>query len=243
MTEETGGPGLESERQRTIDALCEDFADDALGLDDFERRVDLAHKAGSAEDLRQLLADLPSGRQMVPAGSGGTEAVPAAVGQTPVPGGLVQASIVSPELVRTRQFVFSIMGGTSRKGSWIPARHVICVNIMGGTTLDFREARLGPGVTEVTVLSKMGGVDIIVPPGLQVDFNGIGILGGFDKSDEVTGVEDPSAPILRVSGLAIMGGVDVTLRQMGESAREARHRRRALRKERKRERKRLSKGL
>ena len=28
MTEETGRPGLEGERKRTIDALCEDFAAD-----------------------------------------------------------------------------------------------------------------------------------------------------------------------------------------------------------------------
>ena len=109
--------------------------------------------------------------------------------------------------------------------------------------MDFREARLAPGVTEVSVVSKLGGVDIIVPPGLQVDFGGIGILGGFDMSDEVTGVEDPSAPILRVNGVAILGGVDVTVRQLGESAREARHRRRARRKERKLERKRLRRGL
>ena len=58
----------------------------------------------------------------------------------------------------------------------------------------------------------------------------------------MTAVEDPSAPILRVNGIAIMGGVDVTLRQMGESAREARQRRRALRKERKMERRKLSRG-
>ena len=110
----------------------------------------------------------------------------------------------------------------------MPARHIYCVNVMGGTELDFREARFAPGVTEVSVFCKMGGVDIIVPPGLQVDFNGVGIMGGFDKSDDVTGVEDPNAPVLRINGIAIMGGVDVTLREMGETAKEARHRRRAL---------------
>ena len=238
MTEVTERPDLEGERQRTIDALCEDFAQDAIGMDDFERRVDLAHKAESLEDLRGLLADLPSGRQVVP-----SEGAPPVAPQVPVSGALVQASLASAELVRERQLVFSLLGGSSRKGAWTPARHVICLNILGGMQLDFREARLGPGVTEVTVFSKLGGVDIIVPPGLQVDFSGVGILGGFDMSDEVTGVVDPSAPILRVNGLAILCGVDVVVRQLGESAREARHRRRARRKERKMERKRLRRGL
>ncbi len=238
MTEVTERPDLEGERQRTIDALCEDFAQDALKMDEFERRVDVAHKAGSLADLRELLADLPSGRQVVPS-EGAAPVVPKA----PVSGALVQASLASTELVRERQLVLSVLGGSSRKGAWTPARHVYCINILGGIQLDFREARLAPGVTEVSVFSKLGGVDIIVPPGLQVDFGGIGILGGFDMSDEVTGVVDASAPILRVNGIAILGGVDVTVRQLGESAREARHRRRALRKERKLERKRLRRGL
>jgi hypothetical protein len=145
--------------------------------------------------------------------------------------------------VRERQFVFSLFGGSRRRGTWTPARHIICVNILGGTELDFREARLPPGVTEVTVFSKLGGVDIIVPPGLQVDFDGSGIMGSFDMSADVTGVQDPNAPILRVNGLAILGSVDVMVRQPGESARDARRRRRALRKARKREQKRLRRGL
>ena len=110
---------------------------------------------------------------------------------------------------------------------------------MGGTQLDFREALLAPGVTEVTVFCKMGGVDIIVPPGLQVDFSGTGIMGGFDMSDEVTPVQDPDAPILRVNGIAFCGGADVTVREPGETAGDARRRRRMLRRERRRMRKRL----
>ena len=233
-----GWVDLEAQRKQTVDALCEDFANDALDLDEFERRVDLAHKAASPADLKKLLADLPSGRQKVP-----SEGSAAVASDAPVPGGLVQASPVSPDLVRERQFVLSLFGGSSRKGAWTPARHVICANVLGGMQLDFREARLGPGVTEVTVFSTLGGVDIIVPPGLQVDFDGAGIMGGFDMSDEVTPVQDSSAPILRVNGLAILCGVDVVVRQPGETAREARRRRRALKKQRKLERKRLRRGL
>ncbi|MBA3968803.1 MAG: hypothetical protein H0X52_01725, partial [Gemmatimonadetes bacterium] len=40
---------------------------------------------------------------------------------------------------------------------------------------------------------------------------------------------DPSAPLLRVSGLAIMGGVDIQVRLSGESARDAKRRLREVR--------------
>jgi hypothetical protein len=105
---------------------------------------------------------------------------------------------------------------------------------MGGTELDFREAALPQGVTQVQVLAIMGGVEIIVPPGVNVDSHGIGIMGGFEDAGEQE--HDPSAPTLRIAGLAVMGGVDISVRYPGESARDARRRR----KQESRERRRLS---
>ena len=58
---DSGGGKLGGIRQQTIDALCEHFANDALSVEEFERRVEQAHKAGSTDDLRRLLQDLPSG--------------------------------------------------------------------------------------------------------------------------------------------------------------------------------------
>ena len=60
MTEAGGGP-VRGTRQQAIDALMEHFANDNLTVEEFERRVDLAHKAETTEDLRKLLSDRPSG--------------------------------------------------------------------------------------------------------------------------------------------------------------------------------------
>ncbi|HKJ02239.1 MAG TPA: hypothetical protein VJ997_07280, partial [Longimicrobiales bacterium] len=129
--------------------------------------------------------------------------------------------------------VLAVMGGATRKGSWTPARHNFAFSVMGGTELDFREASLAPGVTDVKVFAIMGGVAIVVPPGVNVESRGIGIMGGFDhRADQ----DDPDidAPTLRISGLAIMGGVDISVRHPGESPGDARRRRRIERKEHKR---------
>jgi hypothetical protein len=59
----------------------------------------------------------------------------------------------------------------------------------------------------------------------------MGIMGGFDHAAD-RGAPDPLAPTLRISGVALMGGVDITVRNPGESARDARRRRRHERRER-----------
>ena len=123
-----------------------------------------------------------------------------------------------------------IMGGGGRAGAWIPARRNWVVGVMGGHALDFREAHFGPGVTEVNVLAVMGGVEILVPPDVRVECSGIGIMGGFDVKQSVTSTTDPEAPVIRVTGLAIMGGAGVSVRYPGETARDARLRMKAKRK-------------
>jgi hypothetical protein len=54
----------------------------------------------------------------------------------------------------------------------------------------------------------MGGMQIIVPPGVEVIVRGIGIMGGFDHREEgVPG--EPGAPRVIVTGFAFWGGVGV----------------------------------
>jgi hypothetical protein len=217
---------LSQTRQVTVDALCEHFANDVMPVEEFERRVDAAHRAQTVDELKELLRDLPGGN------------LPAAAGTQPVPAPQPLPRMVSPDRIRERELVVAVMGGAMRKGRWVPARTNVALSIMGGTQLDFREAALSLGVTEVKVFAMMGGVEIIVPPGVHVESHGIGIMGGFDHiADYETGGDD--APTLRVTGLALMGGVEITVRNPGESARDARRRRRLEH----RERRRLERGM
>ena len=204
-------PG-QARRQETIDALCDAFARDEMELADFERRVEMAHRAESLAELDRLLSDLKP-RQVPARAARPGEARAPARRQTALPG-----------QIRDREVVAGIMGGGSRKGRWTPARRVTAIGIMGGVELDFREAVLGPGVTEVHAFAFWGGVQIVAPPDVRVECNGVGIMGGFDSRDDATITDDPNAPVLRITGLAIMGGVEVRVRYPGESRRDARRR-------------------
>jgi hypothetical protein len=200
---------LEPTRERVIRELSEHFARDHLDEQHFEDRLDRALAATSLQELGQLTADLP-----VLQAESALSALPAAPGE-----------------VRERQTVLAVMGGAVRKGSWVPPRQLHVFAIMGGVELDFREARFGSGVVEVTVFALMGGVEITVPPGVRVEVDGIAIMGGFDEQSSTPGPVDPSAPVLRIGGFALMGGVEIRTRLPGESKRDARRRARLERKE------------
>lgn len=95
-------------------------------------------------------------------------------------------------------------------------------------------------MTEVTVFALWGGVDIIVPPGLQVECSGAGIMGAFERTpdelaDASVASSDPGSPVLRVNGVALMGGVDVSTRLPGERGKDAARRRKLARKARRKE--------
>jgi Cell wall-active antibiotics response LiaF, C-terminal len=127
--------------------------------------------------------------------------------------------------------MIAVFGGTSRRGRWVPARRNTAIGILGGVQLDFREAMLGPGVTEVAVFACMGGVEIIVPPEMAVEVDGMAIMGGFDHETDTVLNRDPDQPLLRVKGLVVMGGVEIAVRRPGESKRDAKKRKRIERRE------------
>ncbi len=238
QTPDSGKLPLRAERDRTVDALCAHFARDDLELAEFERRVNVAHRATSLDELNGLTRDLPA-----LAGASAPAARPAAAR----PGG-ERAPLARPgsaprrwldRLPDPRKLLVAVLGGTKRGGSWEPAQQNTVLAVMGGVELDFREARLARGTTEVMVVAIMGGVEIVVPPDIHVEAGGIPLIGGFSHVGEEEMHAAPDAPVLKINGLAFMGGVDVKVRYPGETESDARRRRREERRLRKRERRRL----
>lgn len=182
---------LEREREKTIELLSQHFAHDNLALDELERRMALVYRASDILSLRELTRDLPS-----------AEAPVAVRAPAPVP----QAFM--PETGR----ILSIMASTKRKGVWQPPRDLDLRCVMSETHLDFTQAQLAPGVTEIDVFALMAQVKIIVPPGVRV----VCQPGAFmaDVADETT---DPppvgsGAPVIRITGFVMMTELKVFVR-------------------------------
>lgn len=201
------------EKEHAIARLRAHYVRDDIDVEEYERLIDVAWAADSRADLERIFSRLP--------------ALPEADRPPELEVGGLPAS--APALARRGEqkntgFQLALLGGSDRKGAWVPPKKLHTLALMGGAGLDFREAHFGPGVTEVNVLAFMGGVDIIVPPGVTVETSGFGIMGGFDGHSQTVASDDPSAPVLRIRGLAVMGGIDVKMMLPGETPRDARRR-------------------
>jgi len=211
-------------RERVIARLSDHFAHDDLDVDEFERRVTVAQTADDPAVIDALLADLQD--------AGGT-AVPVTAIVPTVVTDLAPAG-------HEQETLYAIFGGIDRRGTWTVPRRMKIVAMMGGASLDLREARFPPGVIDIELKAVMGGIQIIVPPGLAVQMHGSAIFGGFQDVNRAPAHPDPGAPLLRIHGLTMMGGVSIEMRLPGESERGARRReRRELRDARRDERREL----
>lgn len=109
---------------------------------------------------------------------------------------------------RSSKWILSIFGGADRSGRWKLATKCWVINIMGGADLDLRAATISGPVTEITVISVMGGSDIIVPDGVEVELGGFALFGGNDLHLADTPAP-PGAPLVRIRALSFIGGSDV----------------------------------
>jgi len=185
---------IEQVRERVVEALSEHFAHDHLSLDDLETRMARVYSASTPAEVESLLDGLPA----------------LATG-APVPA-VAEPNAPAPKL---RERVVAIMSGIVRRGLWRIPRRLRVVAIMGGVQLDLREAELPPGVTEIRAFIFMGGLDVRVPPGVRLETDGVAIMGGFEEKLLDAGATGRDAPVVRVTGIAIMGGVSAQVQAVG----------------------------
>src|SRR5690348_4795944 len=184
---------IEQVRERVIEALSEHFARDNLSLDELETRMARVYSATTPQEVDSLLDGLPA----LPQGA-------------PLPA--VSEPNSTPKL---RERLVAIMSGIVRRGLWRIPRRLRVVAIMGGVELDLREAELPPGVTEIRAFVFMGGLAVRVPPGVRLETDGVAFMGGFEDKLLDAGAAGRDAPIVRVTGIAIMGGVEAQVQAVG----------------------------
>lgn len=79
----------------------------------------------------------------------------------------------------------------------------------GGISVDLREATLAPGA-RLAVHTLFGGIDLTVPPEWRVESTATSLAGGVEVATAER--DGPDAPVLRLEGLAVFGGIAVNAR-------------------------------
>lgn len=179
----------DADRERAVAILARAAGDGRLTVDELEERTQLAYATRTHGELEQLLADV--------AVDADREAILASPSARVVPGG-----------VRGASWVVSIMGGSERTGRWRVAERCNVVNVMGGSELDLCDAELSEQITQINVYSVMGGCEIRVPDGVEVQVSKFALMGGHEV--RLSGQEPPpGAPVIRIRMVSVMGGGEV----------------------------------
>ncbi|TDT40741.1 uncharacterized protein DUF1707 [Streptomyces sp. BK208] len=215
----------DADRERVAEVLREALAEGRLDMTEFEERLDATYKARTYGELAPITRDLPVGTV--------ARAPRVSMTKEPERGEGWAGRITGREGSST--WAVAVMSGFQRKGRWTVPRRFNSFAFWGGGDIDLREADFSADEVVINCVAIMGGVNVVVPPGVEVIVRGIGIMGGFDHREEgVPG--DPGAPRVIVTGFAFWGGVGVERKVTRAERQRLREERRQEKLERRQER-------
>ena len=171
---------VDTDRIQVAQLLTDAAASGTLGLSEYEDRLSRAYAAQTCEELDRLSADLP---------------------------GAVTRGRSGPCRPAPSTVLMAILSGFERRGRWNVPRRLTTFAFWGGGVVDMRYADFTSAEVEIRSYSIMGGQTILVPPEVNVDVRGVGVMGSFDQG--VDGDGSPGAPLVRISGFSLWGSVGV----------------------------------
>jgi hypothetical protein len=153
-----------------------------LQLKDYEERLTKAYAATTYEELDQLRADLQGCSTVNPRRGGKPNPAPSTL-------------------------LLALVSGFERRGRWNVPKKLTTFTFWGSGVLDLRYADFTSTEVEIHAVSIMGMQNILVPPEVNVEIHGRGVMGGFDRT--VAGQGTPGAPTVKIHGFSLWGGVGI----------------------------------
>lgn len=184
----------DADRDRVAAVLSNALAEGRLTAEEHSERLDAIYAARTQAEIAPIVSDLP----------GGSTALVASGGQL-LPAG--SAGAITTRGKRAR--MLALVSGVRRRGAWQVPERMQATTVLGGVDLDLRQAILPPGEISLRAVCVLGGVDIVVPPEMRVIDDGWAIVGGIEVPPETPESSAQDAPVLRITGLAILGGISI----------------------------------
>ena len=152
-----------------------------LEMKDYEDRLTRAYAATTYQELDQLREDL-LGSPVNPRRGGKVNPAPSTL-------------------------LLALMSGFERRGRWNVPKKLTTFTLWGSGVLDLRYADFTATEVEIHAYSVMGLQTILLPPEVNVEIKGRGVMGGFEH--DVLGPGTPGAPTVKIGGFALWGGVGI----------------------------------
>lgn len=170
----------DTDRIQVAQLLTEAAAQGRLPMTEYEDRLSRAYAAQTYSELERLSADLPD------VATATRNAGPC----HPAPSTLLLA----------------IMSGFERRGRWNVPKRLTSFTLFGGGVIDLRYADFTSPEVEIHSYSICGGQTILLPPEINVDVRGVGVMGSFDHLGELG---SPGAPRVSIRGFSLWGSVSI----------------------------------
>src|ERR1700744_2420589 len=171
----------ETDRIQVAQLLTDAAAQGKLQMGEYEDRLTKAYAATTYDELDQLRSDL-LGSSVNPQRGGDCKPAPS-------------------------MLLLAIMSAFERRGRWNVPKKLTTFALWGGGVIDLRYADFTSPEVEIHAPSIMGGQTILLPPEVNVEITGHGVMGAFDH--QVAGAGTPGAPTVKISGFALWGGVGI----------------------------------
>lgn len=168
----------DTDRIQVAQLLTDAAAQGRLQMSEYEDRLSKVYAAQTYAELDRLSRDLPGSAG--PLGRGACHPAPSTL-------------------------LLAIMSGFERRGRWNVPRRLTTFALWGGGVIDLRYADFTSPEVEIRSYSIMGGQTILVPPEVNVDIRGHGVMGTFDHRAEGPGT--PGAPHVTIRGFSLWGSV------------------------------------
>ncbi|MGH3966758.1 MAG: DUF1707 SHOCT-like domain-containing protein [Mycobacterium sp.] len=171
----------DTDRIQVAQLLTDAAAQGRLQMSEYEARLAKAYAAQTYDELDRLRSDLP-GYPVGPRRSGACKPAPSTL-------------------------LLAIMSAFERRGRWNVPKKLTTFALWGGGVVDLRYADFTSTEVEIHACSIMGGQTILLPPEVNVEIKGHGVMGGFDQ--HVAGTGTPGAPKVTIRGFSLWGGVGI----------------------------------
>lgn len=215
----------DAERHETARILQQAFSEGRLTVAEFDDRTSQAYQAQFRNELAQLTVDLSPARRQFdghPDPRADADRQRGGDSRSDISAELHAGSADDRAPVRRvtgepgTSTSIAVMSGCDRSGVWTIAESHTTVALMGGVSIDLRRACLQSHEITIRAFAVWGGIEIVVPDDLHLVMDGFGLMGGFAEQSGTSKHDPrpvrqapPGAPTVRVTGLALMGGVGV----------------------------------
>jgi hypothetical protein len=176
----------DADRDQAASVLSAALAEGRLTADEHAERLDAVYASKTHAEILPLIRDIPGAAAALRAQSAELERA-------------------SPDSTGKRARMVAVFSNTTRRGIWRVPAAISAVSVFGLTDLDLGEAVLPGKEVRIRAISVLGNVQVAVPPDMHVIDEGWALLGGRELPPDSEESAGPDAPVLRISGVSILG--------------------------------------